>query len=142
MASDLFHITEFYDIDSGSVYSNRTFVTLTPSGDKHSKHCKRKPMKEEWLVKIKVFYEYLGEFHTHNLLIIKNEKCKGYLLTACESVICYPTLLSGIFFIELWIVSLMLYLMPIYSSSKNGENPFFTVHKKSCTKPNFQVCIK
>lgn len=143
MISDLFHITEFYDCDSGSVYSNCTFVTLTPSGDNHPKHHKGKPMKEEWLVKMKVFYEYLREFHTHNLLIIKNEKCKGYLPTACKSVISYPSLLSGIFYIEQWIVFLILYLVPIYSSSKNSENPFFMVHKKSCAmKHTFQVCIK
>lgn len=40
-------MTEFYDIDSGSVYSKSAFVTLTPSGDKHPKHHKGKSMKEE-----------------------------------------------------------------------------------------------
>jgi len=63
--SDVFYMIEFYDSNSGSVYSSPPFVTLMPLGDKHPKHHKGMSMKEEWLVKLKVFCQHLGEFHTH-----------------------------------------------------------------------------
>lgn len=46
------------------------------------------------------FYEHLYEFHTHNLFIINNEKYRGFLLTACENVISYPSYQDFFFIVD------------------------------------------
>lgn len=69
----VFYVTDFYESDSGFVYSHSTFLILKHSGDKYPDHHKEKSMKEEQLEKMKEKMSNSGSSRHKILFIIKNE---------------------------------------------------------------------